>query len=107
MFFLGAAIHIIQDMTIPQHANIRLLDNHHQYEIYVNCTYEYLDKLEVEKGALLQDSIEDYIRFNARVAIKIYKKFNMISDDDERFYRIAKCGFLWRRELRRSYGYVL
>lgn len=92
LFFLGAALHIIQDMTIPQHANIRLLDNHHQYEIYVNRTYEYLDKLEVEKGTLLLESIEDYIRFNARVAIKIYKKFNMISKDEERFYRIAKCG---------------
>ncbi|CCQ93108.1 Phospholipase C zinc-binding protein [[Clostridium] ultunense Esp] len=92
LFYLGAALHIVQDMTIPQHANIRLLDNHHQYEVYVNRTYEYLDKLEVEKGTLLLESIEDYIRFNARVAIKIYKKFNMISKDEERFYRIARCG---------------
>ena len=92
LFYLGAALHIIQDMTIPQHANIRLLDNHHQYEVYVNRTYEYLDKLEVEKATLLLESIEDYIRFKARVAIKIYKKFNMISKDEGRFYRIAGCG---------------
>ncbi|WP_236912406.1 zinc dependent phospholipase C family protein [Clostridium sp. Cult1] len=92
LFYLGAALHIIQDMTIPQHANIRLLNNHHQYEVYVNRTYDYIDAFQVDKGACLLDSIEDYIRFNARVAIKIYKKFNMISKDEERFYRIARCG---------------
>ncbi|HSH34819.1 zinc dependent phospholipase C family protein [Schnuerera sp.] len=81
LFYLGAALHIVQDMTIPQHANIRLLDNHRQYESYVNRTYKYIDDFEVNKGACLLDSIEEYIRFNARVAIKIYKKFNMISSE--------------------------
>lgn len=91
MFYLGAAIHIVQDMTIPQHANIRLLDDHHQYESYVKRTYKYLEDFKIEKGTYLLDSIEDYIRFNAKVAIKIYKKFKTISDDEERFYRITKC----------------
>lgn len=92
LFYLGAALHIIQDMTIPQHANIRLLDNHHQYEVYVNRTYDYINAFQVNKGACLLDSIEDYIRFNARTAIKIYKKFKLISNDEERFYQVAKCG---------------
>ena len=91
LFFLGAALHIIQDMTIPQHANIKLLDNHRQYESYVKNTYGYLKEFEVEKGAYLLDSIRDYIRFNTRVAIKIYKQFSTISDDKARFYHITKC----------------
>ena len=91
LFYFGAALHLIQDMTIPQHANIRLLDDHHQYETYVKGTYEYLEDFQVEKGAYLLDSIQNYIRFNARVAIKIYKNFNMISDDKEKFYLITKC----------------
>ena len=91
LFYLGAVLHIIQDMTIPQHANIRLLDNHRQYESYVKRTYEYLEDFQVKNGAYLLDTIEDYISFNARVAIKIYKKFNNISDNEKRFYRISKC----------------
>ena len=45
LFYLGATLHIIQDMTIPQHANIRLLDDHHQYESYVKHTYEYIKRI--------------------------------------------------------------
>lgn len=91
LYFLGAALHIIQDMTIPQHANIRLLDDHHQYETYVKRTYDYIDDFQIKNGTYLLDSIEDYIRFNAKVAIKIYKKFKTVSDNEERYYRITKC----------------
>ena len=91
LFYFGASIHIIQDMTIPQHANIRLLDNHHQYENYVKRTHEYIKDFQLENGAYLLDSIKDYIRFNARVAIRVYKKFKNISDDETRFYRTSRC----------------
>ncbi|MBZ2174236.1 zinc dependent phospholipase C family protein [Schnuerera sp. xch1] len=91
MFYLGATIHLIQDMTVPQHANIRLLDNHHQYEKYVNRTYNNVKEFKIESGAYLLDSIEDYIRFNTRVALKIYRKFKSIKDDETRFYRITRC----------------
>lgn len=91
MFYLGATIHLIQDMTIPQHANIRLLDNHHQYEKYVIRTYNNIKEFNIESGAYLLDSIEDYIRFNTRVALKIYKKFKNIKDDEVRFYRTTRC----------------
>lgn len=91
-FNFGAALHIIQDMTIPQHANIRLLDDHRQYETFVKRTYKYIDEFKVEKGAYLVGAIEDYIRFNARVALKIHKRFKYITDDEERFYRICRCG---------------
>ncbi len=92
LFYFGAALHIIQDMTIPQHANIRLLDNHRQYENYILQSYEYMDDWEVENGAYLLDSVEDYIRFNTRVAIRIYKEYKDIDDDDNRYYCIARCG---------------
>ncbi|MEW8973900.1 MAG: zinc dependent phospholipase C family protein [Tissierellaceae bacterium] len=92
LFYLGATLHIIQDMTIPQHANIRLLDNHRQYETYIKSTYEHIKDFQVEKGAHILDSVEDYIRFNARVAMRIYKKFKSIPNEREKFYKIAKCG---------------
>ncbi len=91
MFFLGAALHIIQDMTIPQHANVRLLDNHRQYETFVKRSYQYVKEFKADKGAYILDTIEEYIRFNARVALKIYKKFKSLKQSEERYYRIANC----------------
>ncbi|KXZ40621.1 phospholipase C [Alkalithermobacter thermoalcaliphilus JW-YL-7 = DSM 7308] len=91
LFYLGACIHIIQDMTIPQHANVKLLDNHRQYENFVKKTYRYIQDFKCDKGAYLLDSVDEYIRFNARVAMKIYRKFKYIKEDNERFYRISRC----------------
>jgi len=91
LFFLGAAMHIVQDMTIPQHANIRLLDDHRQFETFVKRTYNYVSEFRVKHGTYLLSSIESYIKFNSRVAIKIYKKYSSIADDENRFYCITKC----------------
>jgi phospholipase C len=52
LFYLGAALHIVQDMTIPQHANIRLLDNHRQYETFVKRTYQHVRDFQVGKGRI-------------------------------------------------------
>ena len=92
MFYLGAALHIIQDMTVPQHANIRLLDNHRQYETYIKQSYHYIQEFKIKEGTYILDSIEDYIRFNTRIAIRIDRHFRNIDDEEERFYRIARCG---------------
>lgn len=91
LFYLGATLHIIQDMTIPQHANIRLLDDHRQYETFVKRTYRYVDDFRVQNGVYLLNSIESFIKFNARIAIKIYKKYRFIPEDEERYYLITKC----------------
>lgn len=91
-FYLGAALHIIQDMTVPQHANIRLLDNHRQYETYIKRSYKFIKEFKIKEGTYILDSIEDYIRFNTRVAIRIDKNFRNIPDEEDRFYRIARCG---------------
>jgi len=91
MFYFGATLHLIQDMTVPQHANIRLLDNHHQYEKFVSRAYQNVNEFKIESGAYLLDSVRDYIRFNSRVAIKIYNKFKNIKDDDTRLYRTTRC----------------
>jgi len=92
LFYFGAALHIIQDMTIPQHANIRLLDSHRQYETFVKRTYKYVAKFQVDTGAYLLESIENYIKFNAKVALKVYKRFKNIPEDEDRYYRVARCG---------------
>lgn len=91
MFYFGAALHLIHDMSIPQHANIKLLDDHRQYENFVKRSYQYVQEFRAEKGAYLLDSIEKYIKFNARIALKIHKRFKSVVEDEERYYLISKC----------------
>ncbi|WP_432665509.1 zinc dependent phospholipase C family protein [Wukongibacter baidiensis] len=91
MFYLGAALHIIQDLTIPQHANVRLLDNHRQYETFVKRTYQYINSFKATDKAYILDTTQEYVRFNARVALKIYRKFKDIKEKEARYYKIASC----------------
>lgn len=91
MFYLGAAAHIIQDMNVPQHANIRLLDDHRQYESFVKKNYKHSINFDKDLTPYFLDSISDYVRFNSRMALKIYNKFQNIKEDEERFMRVTKC----------------
>ncbi len=91
LFYLGASLHLIQDMVVPQHANIRLLDDHRKYENFVKETYLHVDDFKVERGTYLLDSIEAYVRFNARLALKVHKRFKEIPEDDQKFYRVTQC----------------
>ena len=91
MFYLGAALHLIQDVTIPQHVNIRLLDDHRQFESFVKRTYENVDAFKAQQGAYILSTLENYLKFNARIALKIYKRFRNITDEETRHYRITRC----------------
>ncbi len=91
MFYLGAALHLIQDVTIPQHVNIRLLDDHRQFENFVKRTYENVDAFKAYHGAYILSTLENYLKFNARTALKIYKRFKNVTDDESRYYRITRC----------------
>lgn len=90
MFYLGATVHIIQDMTIPQHANIRLLDNHRQYENFVRRNYNNYDDFLAKEGGYYLDDIDEFVIFNSRNAINIYNKLRDIKDENERFYKLTK-----------------
>lgn len=90
MFFLGAAAHLVQDMTVPQHANIKLLQEHHKFEKFVRDTFfETPDYLVEDKGCYLR-SIEDFITHNSVCAIKVNKILSRIEDEEERFYALSK-----------------
>ncbi len=91
MFYLGACVHIIQDLTIPQHVNIRLLDNHRQYENFVKTAYDKVKDFQTLDKPVIFDDIEDFVRFNTKVALRIHKQFKKIKDDSLRFYKITNC----------------
>jgi phospholipase C len=91
MFYLGAALHLVQDMTVPQHANLRLLDNHKSYENFIKRTFMLTDEFRATSGGdYSMQSINEVITCNARNAIKIYEGLRNIEDEDKRFYAITK-----------------
>src|SRR5471030_3169737 len=52
MFYLGVACHLIQDVTVPQHANVHLLNNHKGYENWVIRTHRHHDEFKIEEGGI-------------------------------------------------------
>ncbi|MCT4508596.1 MAG: zinc dependent phospholipase C family protein [Tepidibacter sp.] len=90
MFYLGACMHIIQDMTISQHANIKLLDNHKQFETFVKKHHDSIKEFICNKKPIMLSSIDKFIRFNARFSLKMNIKFKKIKNTQEKFYKISK-----------------
>jgi len=91
MFYLGAAIHLVQDMAVPQHANIRLLDNHRQYENFIRRTYINTPKFKVYSGGYyFMHKIGEAVTCNARNSIKIYSRLKRINNVEKRFFTITK-----------------
>lgn len=86
MFYLGACVHIIQDLTISQHVKIRLLDGHRQYENYVKYTHDLVKEYIATKAPILLDTPKHYIEYNARQALKIDQKVKKIPSTKHRFY---------------------
>ena len=88
-FYLGAACHLIQDITVPQHANIKLLKHHRKFENWVIRTYEMYDRFKCCDNGIYMDNIKGYIEENARVAISAYNKSKNIINLEDRFFNIT------------------
>lgn len=89
MFFLGAASHIIQDLTVPQHVNVNLLKHHRKYEKWVIRTYESTDSFKCSSGGIYLNTIGAFIEENALVAINAYNKNKNIPNLEDRFYNVT------------------
>jgi phospholipase C len=89
MFYLGAACHLIQDMTVPQHVNIRLLGQHKKYENWVKKMYLEYDYFKVTKGGIYLDSPAEYIHYNSTRALEIYKKHKFEEEIHKKFHDIT------------------
>ncbi|SHJ92921.1 phospholipase C [Clostridium cavendishii DSM 21758] len=89
MFYLGAACHLIQDLTVPQHANVHLLKDHKSYENWVIRTHTLYDEFKVKEGGIYLDSLNYYIDFNSKEAINIYRKHLNVKNKHVRFKLIT------------------
>lgn len=89
MFYLGAACHLIQDLTVPQHANVRLLNNHRSYEKWVIRAYKQHDEFKTSDSGIYLDSLKQYIELNSRKAISTYKLHAHEKNIQTRFHKIT------------------
>lgn len=89
MFYLGAACHLIQDLTVPQHANVNLLNNHKSYENWVIRTHRHYDEFKLKEGGIYFNSLTHYIDFNSKEAINIYNRNSHVEDNQVRFHIIT------------------
>lgn len=90
MFFLGATCHLVQDVTVPQHATCDLLNNHMQFENYVKLNYLKIKRFTTYCEPIYFDNIDKYIKYNSCNAIKNYKFYKYIKNLNTRFYLIAE-----------------
>ncbi len=89
MFYFGASCHIIQDLTIPQHAKGKLLDNHRQFELYVKANYKKIKRFKATDSPILLDNIEDYADYNSYNALNLDFMYRDVIDLNTKFYLTA------------------
>ena len=90
MFYLGAVCHLIQDITVPQHATGDLLNNHMQFENYVKLRYLKIKRFRTYSEPIYFNTVEEYIKFNSYNAIKNQHLHRYIQNLNNRFYLIAE-----------------
>jgi phospholipase C len=89
MFFLGAACHLVQDMTVPHHVNNRLLDSHRGFEVWIIKRFMSDYTFLIDKGIVRYKTIDDYIKSNALMANNVYLKHLHIKDTEERYGQMS------------------
>ncbi|MDP4091144.1 MAG: zinc dependent phospholipase C family protein [Bacillota bacterium] len=89
VFYFGAACHLVQDVTVPHHVSNRLLKSHRKFELWIIARLMSDYSFDAETGIKRYESIEDYIRSNAKMAHETYNEYEAIDNLEERYHRIA------------------
>lgn len=90
LFYFGAACHLVQDTTVPQHVNNKLLDSHRKFELWIIEKFLSDYSFYAESGIIRFKSNEDYIKKNAKVANNVYMKYSEINDTEKKYYLTAQ-----------------
>lgn len=89
LFYFGASCHLVQDATVPQHVNNHLLKSHRKFELWIISRLLTDYSFVTGEGAIVYDSIDEYIRNNAIMANNAYMKNIYIESRDEKYGKIA------------------
>lgn len=97
IFYLGAACHLVQDLTIPQHVNNRLLKQHRKFELWVIDNFSNKKNLKTAEKIVTFKEIDDFALDNVKFARRTYDKYKDIDNVDKRFLFISE-GILERSQ---------
>ena len=89
MFYLGSSCHLIQDMTVPQHVNNKLLHSHRGFEMWIIKRFLSDYSFIIEKGIVRYKVLDDYFKSNALFANNIFLKYLNIESKEERYGKMA------------------
>jgi phospholipase C len=89
LFYFGAACHLVQDTTVPQHVNNKLLKSHRSFEMWIIGRLLTDYSFPVHNGINRFESLREYFRHNAREANRIYDKYYDIASKEERYHKVA------------------
>lgn len=89
LFYFGAACHLIQDVTVPQHVNNKLLKSHRKFELWIISKLMSDYSFMANEGVVRYKRLDDYIINNAFLANNTYLKNLVIMDREKRYGNVA------------------
>lgn len=89
LFYLGAAVHLIQDATIPQHGSVNLLKSHRKFEQWIIGVHDNFTHYAITSEGIYLKSAYDYIDSNSKCAIHAYRRYSPIKNDADKYFKIA------------------
>ncbi|GFP75005.1 zinc dependent phospholipase C family protein [Clostridium fungisolvens] len=89
LFFLGASAHLIQDMTVPHHVNNRLLKSHRKFELWIIDRLFKHHNFGVSSGTKKYNSVEEFIKNNAKFSNEVHNKYLNIEDTEQRYFKVT------------------
>lgn len=102
MFFLGAAIHLVQDVCVPHHASCKVFNGHVEFEGWAE---DRKDSYSIDSGGIygISGKPEEWIAENARLAKNYYSLVENNSPDG--YHRAIE--ILLPRAQRTTAGFLL
>ena len=89
LFYFGAACHLVQDATVPQHVNNKLLKSHRNFELWIISKLMSDYSFPIFNEIIQQDKVEDYIKSNAEFANKTYIYYANVKSKEEKYNKIS------------------
>lgn len=89
LFYFGAACHLVQDATVPQHVNNKLLKSHRNFELWIISKLMSDYSFPIQNEIIKHDNINDYIKNNALFANETYIAYANIQDKEDRYKKIS------------------
>jgi len=79
----------LQDATVPQHVNNKLLKSHRKFELWIISKLMTDYSFDAEEGIIKYDELQDFIVNNAIMANDTYLRSINIKNTDKRYAKIA------------------